>query len=201
MGSSDSASREAAAEEARRRAEVAAVQQRIEGIYTSPQREADIEGVVGATRQYLDRDLRSKNSEAERLLRFALARSGQTMGSVDVDQRRDLGEAFLRGALEVERRAQQAGTTLRQADQSSKLNLFTMAQSGLDMTTAARQSSEAMRSNIASAQSEAMQSGLGDLFTQFADIHKRSRERAGERAAQRYSYQPFYAPSGAGGGW
>lgn len=199
MGSSNKAAREAEASEAARRAQVAAAQQQIESIYTAPGRETDINDLIAATKQFLTRDLTEKNVNAKRDLKFALARGGQSGGSVDVDEHGELGKLFLKGALEAERRSQQAGNSLRQADQSSKLNLFSMAQQGLDMTTAARQAGEAMRSNIAGAKSDAFQTGIGDLFGQMGDIYKRSRERAGERKAERYQYGTFYAPSGPGG--
>lgn len=198
MGSSGgNASRDAQRAEEQRRREVMATQQAIERIYGSPAREAQIGDVVGATRQYLQKDLDRQNAKSARNLKFALARSGTSYGSVDVDQNKALSEAYLRGALETERRAQQAGTSLRQADQSSKLNLFNMATAGLDMTTAVRNAGESMRSNIAGAQSDAMQSGLGDVFAQFGDIYKSSRERAGRRDQDRQlgAYNPSpYGP-------
>jgi hypothetical protein len=193
---------QAAAERAERerRAQVTATQQRIEGIYTSPGREADINDLIGATRSYLQQDLDRQNAASERGARFALARSGLTMGSADVDTNRKLAESSLRGALEVERRSQAAGNTLRQRDQESKLNLFNMAQSGLDMTTAARQAGEALRSNIGLARADALQTGLGNVFGDMGELYKRSRERAGERQAQR-DFNFYSAPYAGGGGW
>jgi hypothetical protein len=193
---------QAAAERAERerRAQVTATQQRIEGIYTSPGREADINDLIGATRSYLQQDLDRQNAASERGARFALARSGLTMGSADVDTNRKLAESSLRGALEVERRSQAAGNTLRQRDQESKLNLFNMAQSGLDMTTAARQAGEALRSNIGLARADALQTGLGNVFGDMGELYKRSRERAGERQAQR-DFHFYSAPYAGGGGW
>jgi hypothetical protein len=193
---------QAAAERAERerRAEVAATQQRIEGIYTSPGRERDINDLVGATRSYLQQDLDRQNAANERSTRFALARSGLSQGSADVDVNRRLSESMLRGSLEVERRAQAAGNTLRQRDQESKLNLFSMAQNGLDMSTAARQAGEQLRSNIGLARADAMQTGLGNVFNDFGELYKRSRERAGERQAQR-DFNFYSAPYAGGGGW
>jgi hypothetical protein len=205
MGASNDAAEEAQKAEEERRAQVLATQQAIESIYSDPKREMQIKDLIAATNQFLSQDLSRKNSEASRNLKFALARGGQSGGSYDVDRRRDLGENFLRGALEVERRSQAAGQSLRQADQDSKLALFSQAAAGLDMTTAARNAGEAMRSNAGLAKSNALQSGLGDLFSGFADIYKMSRERAGKDAAQKYEYpyggnpygaNPYFAGSG-----
>jgi hypothetical protein len=204
MGSSNnSATRAAEQSEAQRRAQVAATQRQIEGIYSTPEREAQVQDLIGATRGQLTGDLNRQNEEAQRQLKFALARSGQAGGSVAVDQGKKQGDAYLRGVLEAERRAQAAGSSLRGADQAAKQNLFSLAQSGLDMTTAARQAGEAMRVNLGNARADATQSGIGDLFSGFGDLYERSKKRAGEAAAQKNQYFTAYAPSqfAAGGGY
>lgn len=195
MGSSNSAQRAAQASEERRRQEVLQAQSAISRIYADPRRESDIRDVENATRDYLQGDLDRQNSLNSRQLRFALARDGQTMGSVDVDQKRVAAENFLRGAVEVQRRANAAGNSLRQADQQSKLGLFSMAQQGLDMTTAARQAGETLRANLQSARADATESGLGDLFSSLGDVYKSSRERKGKADAERYQYDTFYKPN------
>jgi DNA-binding PucR family transcriptional regulator len=178
--------------EAQRRADILNTQRRIESIYNTPAREAQIGDLTS--------DLDKKNLQAQRQSKFALARSGQTMGSLNVDTNKRLSDEYLRGTLEAERRAQGSGNALRQADQSSKLNLFQLAQSGVDMTTAANQAAAQMRQNIGMAQAEATQQGLGDLFGTFGDVYKRSRERAGTERAEKYQYGSFWAPSMYGGG-
>ena len=206
MGSTNRAQKEATQAEAQRKASVEEAQRRIEAIYSAPGRENDIRDVQNATRDYLQGDLDRQNKSAGRELKFALARSGNTMGSVDTDKNRALSEDYLRGAVEVARRSDAAGNSLRQADQSSKLGLFSMAQQGLDMTTAARQAGESMRVNIGQAKADALQTGLGDLFKNFGDMYKTSKENAGKRQAERYQYGTFYSPnqnysSGGGGSW
>lgn len=210
MGSNPNrAQREAQAAEDQRRREIAETQRRIESIFSDPSRDAGIRDVEEATRAYLTQDLDRQNKRSARELKFALARDGQTMGSVDVDRNRDLSEGYLRGAIEVQRRANAAGNSLRQADQTSKQNLFALAQSGLDMTTAVRQASQTMQANLAGAKTDALQSGLGDLFGDLGAVYKRSRERAGADRAERYQYGTFYQPNafysgmggGAGSGW
>ncbi len=203
MGSNNSATRAAEQSEALRRQQVASTQRQIEGIYSAPAREAQVADLINSTREYLQGDLDKQNAQANRQLKFALARSGQTGGSTAVDQGRQLGDVYLRGILEAERRAQAAGASLRGADQAAKLNLFGMAQSGLDATTAARQAGEAMRVNLGNARADATQSGIGDLFSGFGDIYKRSRERAGTAQAEKYQYGSAYAPGAyaMGGGY
>ncbi len=205
LGGSNDATKEAEQAEAQRRAQVKATQQQIESVYSSPERQADITSLEGAVRQFLGQDLSRKTGEAQRGLKFALARSGQTLGSTAVDQNRDLGEQYLRGSLEVDRRAQAAGAALRDADQQSKLSLFSQAAAGLDQTTAVRQAGEGLRANIGIARGDALQTGLGDLFSAFGDIYKRSKEAKGTRDAEKYQYGgQYYTPNqyyaGYGGG-
>jgi hypothetical protein len=68
------------------------------------------------------------------------------------------------------------------------------------MSTAARQAGEQLRSNIGLARADAMQTGLGNVFNDFGELYKRSRERAGERQAQR-DFNFYSAPYAGGGGW
>lgn len=203
MGSpSNKAQKQAQAAEAQRQADIKAAQQRIESIFSAPGREKDIQSVIGATRQFLGRDLSEKNADAARELKFALARNGQTQGSYDVDTHAKLGRDYLQAALEVERRAQQAGTGLRASDQQAKMGLFSQAASGLDMTTSARNAAEAMRVNLANAQASAKEDGIGDAFSNLASIWKDSKEAAGANKASRYQYgsDPFYSPAGSNQG-
>lgn len=195
MGRSNNRAQQQAqrAEDDRRR-QVEATQRQIESIYSSPEREAQIGDFVGATRSFLQTDLDKQNIRAQRQAKFANARSGTTMGSNEISAQRDLGLAYLRGGIEAERRAQGAGNALRQADQSSKLNLFSMAQSGLDLTTAAQQAGQSLRQNIGLARADATQSGIGDVFASLGDMYKRSRENAGQRKAEK-DFGNFYGPS------
>lgn len=201
MGGGSASRQQRAAQQAeeQRRNDIVQTQRQIESIYNTPGREGQIGDLINATRSFLTQDLDRKNLRAQREAKFALARSGQTLGSVNVDTNKRLSDEYLRGVLETERRSQGAGNALRQADQSSKLNLFQLAQSGVDMTTAARQAGEAMRQNFGQAQAEATQQGLGDLFGSFGDIYKRSRERSGQDRAEKYQYGSFWAPTMYGG--
>lgn len=193
-GSARRQQRAAEQAEAQRRADIARTQQSVEAIYSTPEREAQIQDLVGATRTFLGQDLDRKNTGTRRQAKFALARSGMTGGSVDVDVNQNIAEDYLRGALEVERRSQAAGNSLRQADQQAKQNLFAMAQSGLDSTTAARQALTGMRVDAANARSEALQQGIGDVFGQFGDIYRQSKESR-IRRDQEKQLSGVYAPS------
>jgi hypothetical protein len=163
----NSAAKAANQAEAQRQASIASTQNRVNQVFNSPQRQADINDFVNATRTYYQQDLDRQKGNADRGLKFALAKSGLTGGSTQVDQQRVLGDDYGRGLLQVEQKAQGAGASLSAADQDARSRLISLATSGLDATTAAQQAGAAMRSNLQAGQTEAQMGALGDSFQQF----------------------------------
>lgn len=182
-GGGSSAAREAQQQEDARRRQIAQTQQRIEGIFSSPQREAEIQDFINSNRNILQSDLNRKKGVQDRELKFALARRGLSHGSTDVDQNRELAELYLRGIAEAESRAQNSGANLRADDQASKASLFGQVQGGLDTTTAAQNAAQSMRINAGLNKQNATVGAFDSLFGSFGDIYKSSREFAGEKRA------------------
>ena len=182
-GGTNKASKAAEEAEAERRRQIDAANRRIDEIFGSPQREADILDLESATRQFLQDDLDRKKGDTDRGLKFALARSGLSKGSVDADLNSRLGDDYLRAILEVERRTKTAGASLRAEDQQTKNSLFSQVLGGLDATTAASQANSALQQNIALTKSQALQQGIGDMFGGFSNIFKRSVEGKADRRA------------------
>ncbi|KZC17016.1 hypothetical protein RHOFW510R12_01520 [Rhodanobacter sp. FW510-R12] len=160
------AAKEANAAEAQRQAAIRGTQSRVNQVFNDPKRQADINDFVNATRSYYQQDLDRQKGNADRGLKFALARSGLTGGSTQVDQQQQLGQDYGRGLLQVEQKAQGAGASLSAADQDARSRLISLATSGLDATTAAQQASAAMRSNLEAGRSEAQLGSLADSFGQ-----------------------------------
>jgi hypothetical protein len=201
-GSGGNAAKEQQRAEEQRQAQIKATQRRIESTFATPEREADIASFLDATRQFYTQDANRQQGDASRNLRFALARSGQTGGQLQADQGGRLFETYQRGLLEADRRAQAAASDLRASDQQAKTNLFGLAASGLDATTAAQNASQALRSNLSGAKASATEGSLGDLFGSFGDVYKSSIEQQEKNRAQRDVYSTLYAPrTNAGGGF
>ena len=197
-GSSNRAADEANRQEQQRQAAIAATQARVNQVFDSPTRAGEIADAVGGMRDYFVSDLDRQKGDADRALRFALARSGLTGGSTQIDQQRRVTDDYAKGLLQVEQRAQGFGANLSAADQDARARLIGLATSGLDATTAAAQSAAAMRSNLEAAQSDAFMSSLGDIFgntknfaTSVADARTR-RQAMGD--SQR---EIMYSPSAA----
>ena len=86
---------------------------------------------------------------------------------------------------EAERRAQEAGYSLRADDQASKQTLFSQILGGADATTAAQNANQMMKVNAGLARQDATVNGFDSLFGDFGDIYRYSREAAGERRASK----------------
>lgn len=184
MGSSNSAQREAQREEQRRQERVRQATRRIDAIFDSPERQQQYNDYVTALRGYYTDDATRQKDVADRNLRFSLARSGLTGGSVAVDAGRTLRDDFSRGILDAEQRAQSALADLRSQDQASRLNLIQLANAGTDVTSAATNAAAAMRTNLAGAQAAGRAGALGDIFGNTAAIYKLQQEAAERRRGQ-----------------
>lgn len=194
-GGSSSAQREANRQEQQRQARVAATTAAINRAFDAPAREAQVADFINAAREYYTIDLQRQRAQDERQRKFAMSRTGLTGGSADVDLAKRAAEAFTRGTLEAEQRAQGSGAALRAQDQQARLNLIQMAQSGLDIGTAASQSASALRTGLQEAQATSRQNALSDVFGRFGDIYSESKRRQAERDAMKNQYSTLYQPS------
>lgn len=186
-GGNNKAAQQAEQSERDRMARVAQSTSAINAAYGDPRRANDINDYGRAVLEFQRKDLDRGKAEADRQARFAMARTGLTGGSRDVDVNRDLAETYDRGVLDATRKSEGAMAQLRSQDQSAKNNLIALAQSGMDATTAAQQAAEGIRVNLANARADMGQQSIGNLFSRFADIYKTSQEQKGKREAQRHA--------------
>lgn len=194
-GGDNRAADEANRQEQARQAAIAATQGRVNQVFNNPARAADIADYVGAIRQYHGDDLSRQKADADRELRFAMARGGLTGGSTQVDQQKLFGQDYARGLLDVERRAQGAGAELEAADQEARARLISLATSGLDATTAAQSAASAMRTNLEAGKSAAMANGIGQVFGQTKTFADRARDAAEKRRALADYGNSLYQPT------
>lgn len=199
-GSSNSAQRAAERAEAERQARITASVGRINTAFDNPQRAQELGDYLGATRQFYMDDLNRQKGDTDRNLKFAMARNGQTGGSVSIDNARRVGEDYTRGVVEADRRAQGAVADLRSQDEQSRLGLISMAQSGLDATTASSRALSALQNNIQAGRATSTAQGIGDAFGNFANIYRRSQEDAARRRGEKDVYGTLYQPGVGFGG-
>lgn len=201
MGSgSNSAQREAEAAERQRQQQINASVGQINSVFDSPARQAQYADYLAAARQLYGDRLADEQGKASRQLKFSLGRSGQTGGSLAVDQGRELGRSFQRGTIEADRLAQADEGALRQTDQDSRLRLIGMAQNGLDATTGVSNASAALRSNLQAGASTRNVQSISDLFSRFSDIYRKSADAKATRQGQQWGLNGIFAPSPFFGG-
>ena len=196
--SSNSAQRAAEAAEAQRQAQIRGSVSRINEAFDNPNRQREIGDYLGATRQFYMNDLNRQKGETDRNLKFAMARSGQTGSKVAIDNAARVGQDYNRGVIESDRRAQSAAADLRSQDESSRLGLIQMAQSGLDATTGSSRALSALQNNLQAGRATSTAQGLGDAFGTFANLFKRSQEAAAARRGEKYVYGTLYGQGGGG---
>lgn len=158
----------------------------------APQYAQFLKGTQGQYQQ----QLAAQNAIATRNLKFALARGGQTGGSLATDQGAELGREQAAGALSGQQKAEGALSGLETQDQSQRLQMISQAQAGGDIGNGAQQTANALQANLGAANTAAAVNSLGDVFGGISDtVNKINNQQAlikGVNASQKYA-NPFGA--------
>lgn len=182
-GGGGDASGEARRQEEERKRQVAQGTAAIDRAFAG--RESQLTEFVNALRDEFRRDAFEQKEDADRNLRFSLARSGLTGGSAAADAGTQLGEEFTKGLLQGERQAQSSLADLRGADAAARSDLIRLVQGGANATTAATQAANALRTNLEGARASGAVRGLGDIFTRTRSLFQRQQEAAERRRGLR----------------
>lgn len=117
-----------------------------------------------ALQDQYETELNRQQGIASRNLKFSTARSGNTGGSVAVDQGQLLGQETAKGTLNAQQQVGSAVAGLQAKDEATRQQMISLAQSGGDIGNAANQTANALQANIGSAKSVNVEQGLGDVF-------------------------------------
>lgn len=152
--------------------------QAIGRVFDSPERQAQYTQYGDALRaQYLEELDRAKGkNDLQR--KFAMVRSGNSGGSLDIDSARDAGEQYQRGRVNVERQAQAGVGELRSADQASRNALMQQVMAGGDVGVASQGASSALRNNLNIQNNENTLNAFGRTFDQFGDLYERTKQQS-----------------------
>lgn len=191
-GGSDDAQQQADANERERQAQITAATGNVNKVFDDPARQAQVDKLSSDTTKFYTDDLNQQQAKNALQLKFALARGGQTGGSVQADQGQKLGEDYLKGVVEASRRGQAAGADLKASDEQARVNLLAMAQSGLDATTASSRATSALQNDLESSQASSTSSALGNSFADLSDVYQRSQDAKALRQGQKYDYGTLY---------
>lgn len=147
------------------------------------------------------RDVNKQYAQAERQNRFGLARSGLLGGSADVDSNALLQDKTNQGLIQASALGDQAAADLKTADERSKQNLISMAQSGIDTGTA---QTMALHNLDATAQTAAANRGaatIGNLFGDLGQAYLLNQQATGARAGVNNTQQQYPNLATAGKGY
>lgn len=178
-GGGNDAAEEARKDEAIRKQEIAQTTAAIDAAFG--RRQPQYDDYLSATRDFYTTDAKRQKEVADRRSKFALAGAGLTGGSTHRDTGKRLGREFNRGILRAEQTAQSSLADLMAADTEARLNLTSLASTGLDVGSAASQAARMMQSNIAGAKARNTTDSLGDIFGGSADVYKKQEEAAARR--------------------
>lgn len=192
MSGSNNAAKQAQQNEDARNAQIQDSTNQINSIFDNPARQAQYSQLGKDTTNYYTQQLDQQQLKASNNLTFAMARNGQSGGSVSADQGTQLGKDYLNGVLDVQRRGDAAAAGLQAQDETSRANLIAAAQGGLDSTSAASQAASMLQSNVNNAKSNADSSALGNTFGDFSTLYQNSQNAAALRAGQKYAYGTVY---------
>lgn len=115
-------------------------------------------------KQRLDDD----RTQAERALRFQLARQGQFGGSLDLDQNSELSKGYNNGLLDVRNLSDAARNDALARDDQTRIDLINRVNAGMDEQSAIASANSQMQSNINQARDNALSQSLGNAFANVA---------------------------------
>ncbi len=146
------------------------------------------------------REVDRQASEAERMNRFGLARTGLLGGSVNVDSVADLDRRTNEGLMRAGGIADQAAADLKTQDERTRSNLISLAQSGIDTGTAAQQALKGLEVNSANAASARAGSTVGSLFNDLSQAYLINQQNQGRQSGMQYGSQWYGVSSPRSGG-
>jgi hypothetical protein len=132
--------------------------------------------------------------EAGRTNRFGLARAGLAGGSTDINSNAELNRRTNEGLLRAGGIADQSGADLRTADERTRANLISMAQSGIDTGSAATMALGGLKSNVDSVAAQRSGSTIDDLFGNISAAYLANQTNQGRAAGMNQGAQ-FYGVS------
>lgn len=195
-GGSNEATRSAERQERQRQARISANVAQIESAFKG--REPQFADFLQALREQFGEDLSRQRAQATRQSKFSLARSGLTGGSAAIDLGRLLQREGEEGALAAERQARGAEADLRAADEATRLQMISLAQSGADIGNAATQTANSLRANIEGARSRSLAEGIGDVFGRTAQTVRAQQEAEKLRRGVFETRERLFGPSSGG---
>src|SRR3990172_5198129 len=131
--------------------------------------------LYGTSRQdildYFTKQLEEQKTREDRLAREQFAQRGWTGGAHETSFGGEFKKATDYALLNIGTRADSAVSDMRGADEQSRENLISQILSGMDEQSAITGATSALRQNVDTAKSSALQQSLGDIFGNVANLY------------------------------
>ena len=128
------------------------------------QRNAGYDKVRQSNLGLMMNDIARNRADTTRNVGFGLSRNGLFGGSVDVDTHRDITDANQRSVIQANQLADSQVASMRSNDESTRADLISRINAGLDADSAAATASQRMAINRQQALSEPSSGALNNLF-------------------------------------
>lgn len=175
--------------EAERQARIKAATDEINKIFNASPRETLYSDQKSAVYDLNKAEVDRQAKEAERKTRFGLARVGLMGGSEDVDAAAENDRRTNEGLLRAGGIADQAAADFRVADERTRSNLISMAQSGIDTGTAAQMALGGLKANSDSMAQARAGATVGGLFNDLSQAYLINQTLAGKANGSNYGQQ------------
>lgn len=132
------------------------------------------------------------NDDAElagRELKFALLRSGNAGGSLDIDQNSLLRRRYDKGVLESTNQGDAAANQARASDDAARLDLLSRIDAGMDQTSAIQGAANQLRTSGDTAMASARGQSIGNMFDNAGLLYQAQQSGAGRDDAARQWYE------------
>ncbi len=207
-GGGDGGAAERQAQQEARKAEARAAINRMFGIGDTS--DAEIAAAQSGRDQAYDRvrssvldfnknKLDTDREPAARNLKFALLRTGNSGGGLDVDQNNLLQRKYDEGLLNATNAADAASLGARSSDEESRLNLLSRIDAGMDQGSAIAGANNQLRNSADAAISNAKGQSLGNAFDNAGLLYQTSQVGAGNSDAAAL-YNRLFRNGGIGAG-
>lgn len=132
-------------------------------------------GVYDLNKQKLDTD----RTDAARQLRFALLRSGNSGGSLDIDQNNLLQRKMDQGVIDATNMADAAALNARTSDEKARLDLLSRIDAGMDQGSAVQGAQSQLQSSADTALAQAKGQIIGNVFDNAGLLYQASQGNQG----------------------
>lgn len=162
----------AAAAEAARKARIAETVNKINNVFSDPDRDSIFTGIKEDAQNRFEPDLQRDFEDSQRETKFALSRRGLLGGSQQVESESENDRRFDEGALNIATLSDNAVQDAKSQDERNRLNLINRANAGenqgsivTDALNSINVSSDLAKTNLANEQLGNFFQGAGNLFT------------------------------------